>query len=265
MTLAARGLYRELMDECWLKGSVPSLVAGIAELLGFDESEIAPLLPQIIRCFDVTNGSMVSPFIEQVRSEMDVWRLAQAERRLGKDKHGEPRLTTDSKSEPRLTVDNHGEPELTGNNHGEGVGVGVGVGVGDKEETAKAVSKKPRKPKADPFEKFPEPLVTVCEKIIQQTPQKDPSDRLVRVDPALLIGRVDGLIQGNPAITPGLLLDAWVSYLATKPGMVKAPQYFFGSQADNKDGANWHPFARMIWNKQKNAEDRAKALLEVPS
>ena len=111
MSLAARGLYRELMDECWLKGSVPSTVAGIADLLGLEECEIEPLLPQIIRCFDVVNGSMTSPFIEEIRTELDARRVIQANRRLGKDKNGEPRLTTVNQKEPQTTTPNQSEVE----------------------------------------------------------------------------------------------------------------------------------------------------------
>ncbi|BDU72362.1 hypothetical protein METEAL_15360 [Mesoterricola silvestris] len=53
---------------------------------------------------------MTSGFIEEIRTEADSMRLAQAKRRLGLDKHGNPRLTTDSKSEPRLTDPNQSEP-----------------------------------------------------------------------------------------------------------------------------------------------------------
>ena len=111
MNWAARGLYRELMDECWLKGSVPSTVDGIAEMFGVDPSEIDPLLPQIIRCFKVTNGSMVSLFIEEIRTETDARRVIQANRRLGKDKHGEPRLSTVNPGEPQTTAPNQSEVE----------------------------------------------------------------------------------------------------------------------------------------------------------
>ena len=76
MTWGERGLYRELMDECWIKGSVPSSVEGVAELFGADPDEVAILLPKIIRCFVVTNGSMYSEFVETVRTEMDEMRLA---------------------------------------------------------------------------------------------------------------------------------------------------------------------------------------------
>ena len=110
MSWAARGLYRELMDECWIKGSVPATVSGIADFFEVDEDEIAPLLPQIIRCFDVLpDGSMSSPFIEEIRTEAYSRRIIQAERRLGKDKHGNPRLTTVSESDPRLTAPNQSE------------------------------------------------------------------------------------------------------------------------------------------------------------
>ena len=110
MDWAARGMYRELMDECWIKGRIPSTAEGIAELLDIDAQEVAPLLPQFIRCFDVhEDGTMSSPFIEAIRTESDARRIAQANRRLGKDKHGNPKPTEPIPDDPRITADNQGE------------------------------------------------------------------------------------------------------------------------------------------------------------
>lgn len=110
MTWAQRGLYRELIDECWIKGSVPSTVNGIAEMFGVDEPEITPLLPQILKCFDLhEDETMTSPFIEEARAEADAFRLSQANRRLGKTKNGEPRLTTVNQTEPKITEPNQAE------------------------------------------------------------------------------------------------------------------------------------------------------------
>jgi len=112
MTWGARGLYRELMDECWIKGSVPSTVNGVAEMFGVDEPEIAELLPQVIRCFDLQEDqTMTSPFIEELRTEADARRIVQANRRLGKTKNGEPRLTVDNQEEPQTTEPNQSEVE----------------------------------------------------------------------------------------------------------------------------------------------------------
>jgi len=110
MDWACRGIYRELMDECWLKGSIPSSAVGIAEMFGCDSSEIEPYLDQLRRCFDLhEDGAMTSPFIEELRTEADARRVIQANRRLGKTKNGEPRITTDNQSEPEHDGANRSE------------------------------------------------------------------------------------------------------------------------------------------------------------
>jgi len=121
MGWAARGLYRELLDECWLKGRVPATVAKIADFFEVDQSEIEGLVPQFIRCFDVSadGQTMVSPFIEELRSAANERRIAQANRRRGKDKNGNPRVTTDNHGSKKLSADSISEPEITEPNQGE--------------------------------------------------------------------------------------------------------------------------------------------------
>ena len=42
--------------------------------------------------------------------------------------------------------------------------------------------------------------------------------------------------------------EADAALLKTRPTKLKAPQYFFGRQADNGDNAaNWRPFAKLIF------------------
>jgi hypothetical protein len=247
MSLAARGLYRELMDECWLKGSVPPTAAGIADLLGFDESEIEPLLAQVIRCFEAVDGSMVSPFIEQVRSEMDRWRLAQAERRLGKDKNGEPRLTPVSECEPQLTRDNHGEPQLTENNPRSGVR--VGVGVGDKEGEAKASPKKA----AGKHGVYPSEVVQTVNRIGKEVPKTDNRGREIKIVPAVLAERINEIFRTHRWVTPDIAVQSWLDYLATEPEWIKAPHYFFGKQEHQHGGAHWEAYAQLIRHKASRA------------
>lgn len=111
MDWAARGMYRELMDECWIKGAIPSTAEGIADLLDVPVDEVEPLISQFVRCFDIDGESqtMTSPFIEAIRTESDARRISQANRRLGKDKHGNPKLSEAITSDPRLSTDNQSE------------------------------------------------------------------------------------------------------------------------------------------------------------
>ena len=117
------------------------------------------------------------------------------------------------------------------------------------------------KGKVDPFAEYPEPLIDAVNVIGDLTPSADPDGRAIRIDAAKLIERMDGMTKSNPAITPGLLAESWRDYLASKPMKIKAPQYFFGDAKDNGDGANWHPFARLIWHRQRKASERVEPLL----
>lgn len=71
MGLAERGLYRELLDECYEKGSIPADPDEIAELMGMDLAEITPYLPVVLRCFrpDDATGRLCNPKIEDIREE----------------------------------------------------------------------------------------------------------------------------------------------------------------------------------------------------
>jgi len=98
------------------------------------------------------------------------------------------------------------------------------------------------------FAAYPEAICEITKSILAQTPREDVDGRLIRTDPALLIERLDALVSSNGSITPDLLLRSWVAYVHSKPAHLKAPQYFFGDKKDNGDGANWHPFARLLWH-----------------
>lgn len=122
--------------------------------------------------------------------------------------------------------------------------------------------RKPRgvaeKPKDEPI--IPQPVVDTVNEIYFLTPSQDSDGRIIRVDVATLAERIRGLMAGNTAITPDLLVESWRDYLGSKPLKIKAPQYFFGKREDNGEGANWHPYAALIWH------NRAKAnQTEVPA
>lgn len=82
MNWAERGLYRELMDECYLHGSIPGDIEGLADMLGEEVSVISELWPKVSRCFepDPEDPSRVlSKFIEEVRMRQDTKRRIRAE------------------------------------------------------------------------------------------------------------------------------------------------------------------------------------------
>lgn len=229
MSWAARGLYRELMDECWIKGSVPSTVNGIAELFEVDESEIAPLLPQVIRCFDVhEDGSMTSPFIEVIRTEADARRVIQAERRLGKTKNSEPRLTTVNQEEPQTTEPNQGEveekrreekevppkPPKGGTRRRRGQAVDDLLAVGD-------IS-----PEAVQFGKA----------MVHGWKTQDPDGRPIHSKLTEVITRMDGIAKRQPVFSPEVQFQAGMDYLAEERKSYKAAQYFLSLEPDPHTG-----------------------------
>ncbi len=238
MSWAARGLYRELMDECWIKGSVPSTVNGIADLFEVDSTEIEPLLPQILRCFDIQeDGSMTSPFIEEIRTEADARRVIQANRRLGKDKNGNPRITTDSKDEPRLTEPNQAEPLLSS--------------TVEKRTEEKEVPPKPpkggtggrggRRTRQQILEPFGPEVVRVVNTLLEEWRTEDPEDaRPIKASPEDCGKVVDGILKSQPHVTGDMLIQAARDYLGSSRKRYKAPQYFFGPEGP------WDAFVRAL-------------------
>lgn len=90
MNWAERGLYRELMDECYLHGAIPRDAEGIADMLGEEVSVISELWPKVSRCFDPDPddpSKVVSKFVEEVRSRQDAKRRIRADAgKAGADK-----------------------------------------------------------------------------------------------------------------------------------------------------------------------------------
>lgn len=117
-------------------------------------------------------------------------------------------------------------------------------------------SAKARKPRMveNVFAPYGEHITALAKAILSTTPREDRDGRSIRRDPALLVQRLAWILEHNRAVTPEILLHSWRSYLASEPNKIKAPQYFFGQQADNGEGANWLPFARLIWSAEQKRE-----------
>lgn len=126
MNWAERGLYRELMDECYLHGSIPSTSEGIADMLGEDPEVITPLWSRVSRCFDVDPdepGRLISPFIEEVRIAQDAKRKVRSEMgRIGNEKrwanHSEDRKS--DKSDRKSDNENPAATKNVANDREEG-------------------------------------------------------------------------------------------------------------------------------------------------
>src|ERR1035437_7375538 len=67
MTPAERGIYRELIDECWLAGSIPHDMDELAEIACCTPSEMAEAWPNIKGCFsERPDGRFVNDKIARV-------------------------------------------------------------------------------------------------------------------------------------------------------------------------------------------------------
>lgn len=96
MNYVERGLYRELLDECWEEGTIPDDIPKLAEIARCPVGVMAEAWPNIRPCFESTDGLdgmlLRSPRLEQVRTQQDAYRLKQSQRRRGTtDNHGHPR------------------------------------------------------------------------------------------------------------------------------------------------------------------------------
>ena len=97
-------------------------------------------------------------------------------------------------------------------------------------------------------------------RIVELTPRADSDGRVIRTVKPEVLERMTRILAEFPSATPEILVQAWESYLRTRPQRIKAPQYFFGRQEDQGEtGANWLPFARGIFIAQQQAGVRGGA------
>lgn len=96
-SLAERGLYREMLDYQWQKGSVPEEVGKLARVTGSTVEEITPLLPAVLSKFDrVKGGRLVNRDMDAIKQEKQSLSGKRAEANAARKTHGggRPRKTT---------------------------------------------------------------------------------------------------------------------------------------------------------------------------
>lgn len=80
MSYIERGLYRELLDECWADGSLPNDIPELAEICGCPDDVMANAWQVLSKCFiDRGDGRLVNDKLESLRTDTDKTRLARAE------------------------------------------------------------------------------------------------------------------------------------------------------------------------------------------
>lgn len=79
MSYIERGLYRELLDECWAEGSIPSDMAELADICGCPEQVMADAWQMLGKCFVLLGDRYVNEKMEDMRTERDQIRVLRAE------------------------------------------------------------------------------------------------------------------------------------------------------------------------------------------
>lgn len=80
MSYIERGLYRELLDECWVEGAIPNDIAELADICGCPEQVMADAWQVLASCFELLeDGKLINAKLHSLRTEKDVERLKKAE------------------------------------------------------------------------------------------------------------------------------------------------------------------------------------------
>jgi uncharacterized protein YdaU (DUF1376 family) len=78
MNYVERGLYRELLDECWEEGSIPDDPLRLAEMCNCPPGVMVEAWPKIRACFTATDALdgmyLVNPKLESIRDEIEAKR-----------------------------------------------------------------------------------------------------------------------------------------------------------------------------------------------
>lgn len=76
---SARGIYRELIDECWLNGSIPDDAAKCADLIGFPAKYVERHWPAVREMFQPIGDKMLAhDRLENERTDADRLRVVRA-------------------------------------------------------------------------------------------------------------------------------------------------------------------------------------------
>lgn len=79
MSYIERGLYRELLDECWIEGSIPNDIAELADICGCPTEVMADAWRTLSICFSVDGDCLRNEKLDSLRTEQDQKRVKNAE------------------------------------------------------------------------------------------------------------------------------------------------------------------------------------------
>lgn len=256
LTYEKRGILQTLWAFAWEEGSIPADHEALGMMLGIPAKAMRTHCEWISRFFvaDTSDSSrLVSPRLEMDREEADAKgakaRQSALQRWNKRNANAYANaLPTDMQTQcEQVCVSHAGQSQST-----------------EKESTPSATPQGSRgEPKPKRRGKIPaddlgaQPPLEVLDavgRIVELTPQVDSDGRKIRVVRSEVLIRVMRILAEHTSATPGILVQAWEAYLRTEPRMVKAPQYFFGRQEDQGDGAaNWYPYAKGIFIARQRA------------
>lgn len=75
MDYIERGLYRELLDECWSKGSIPDDIKSLAEICDCPVEVMANAWQKLSKCFIEVDGCLINDKLDTLRTASDAKRV----------------------------------------------------------------------------------------------------------------------------------------------------------------------------------------------
>ena len=107
MSLQERGLAWTMRNECWVNGRLPGRHDLLAKVLGVSEQEIDDSLPAVMAFFEVSEGAIFCPELEDYRKHLEEQKAKKiAGGKLGatitnkKKKNAKSRMDNDSTTNP---------------------------------------------------------------------------------------------------------------------------------------------------------------------
>lgn len=123
MTLQDRGLLYTMRLECWVNARLPNNPENLSKVLGLPLAEVAASLPAVMPFFEVVNGYIVSPELEDYRAHLNERRHKQSQggkrgsaitngKRKGSGKTGDAGGSSTPSSNSRLSRRGKGESSV---------------------------------------------------------------------------------------------------------------------------------------------------------
>lgn len=78
MSYVERGLYRELLDECWVEGCIPDDLVALAEICGCPVDVMASAWQVLSKCFVLLGDGWHNEKLDSLRTERDDMRIKRA-------------------------------------------------------------------------------------------------------------------------------------------------------------------------------------------